>query len=104
MRNRYATDAEFRDRMKATATAWQKTNRDRRPLIDHKRRDARGFVVTSRDLQRLLVRHDGRCAYCRTRLTRDRGPTSLEWDHVVSIHHGGRHSIGNLVPACRSCN
>lgn len=25
-------------------------------------------------------------------------------DHIVPISRGGQHSIGNLVPACRSCN
>lgn len=59
--------------------------------------DANGrFVVTERDIRRLWVRFDGRCAYC--------GAKAREADHVVPVSRGGRHSIGNLVPACRSCN
>lgn len=25
-------------------------------------------------------------------------------DHVVPLSRGGRHSIGNILPACESCN
>jgi len=25
-------------------------------------------------------------------------------DHVVPLIRGGRHSVGNIIPACRSCN
>jgi 5-methylcytosine-specific restriction endonuclease McrA len=28
----------------------------------------------------------------------------IEVDHVVPLSRGGRHSIGNLMPLCRSCN
>lgn len=50
--------------------------------------------VTERDLRRLYA---SPCIYC--------GSTSrIEADHVIPIARGGRHSIGNLAPACRSCN
>lgn len=28
----------------------------------------------------------------------------IEADHVIPVSRGGRHSEGNLVPACRTCN
>jgi len=28
----------------------------------------------------------------------------IEADHLIPLSRGGRHSVGNLVPACRSCN
>ena len=40
----------------------------------------------------------GRCAYC--------GATGggLQRDCVQPIAHGGRYTLANVVPACRSCN
>jgi predicted restriction endonuclease len=60
--------------------------------------------VTEKDLRRLLARHRARCAYCAVAVTRVQGPACLEWDHVIPISRGGRHSIGNLLPTCRACN
>lgn len=54
-------------------------------------------VVTTRDWDRLVARYGGLCAYCRTR------PWSHQ-DHVIPIARGGRFAIGNLLPACASCN
>lgn len=52
------------------------------------------FLVTKRDIRRIL---DNPCAYCGK-------PGKVELDHVLPISRGGRHSIGNLVAACISCN
>ena len=42
----------------------------------------------------------GGCAYC--------GATSatgaMQKDCVLAISRGGRYTLGNVVPACRSCN
>ena len=40
----------------------------------------------------------GGCAYC--------GVTSepLQRDCVLALSRGGRYTVGNVVPACRSCN
>jgi 5-methylcytosine-specific restriction endonuclease McrA len=65
----------------------------RRDLKDRDRRE-----VTANDIRRLLIRHDHRCSYCNERSDR------LELDHVIPLSRGGRHSIGNLVPACLRCN
>lgn len=40
----------------------------------------------------------GRCAYCQ------RHDRPLERDHVIALVDGGTNDIGNIVPACRSCN
>lgn len=63
----------------------------------HSRRDRLrsngSFVVTKHELKRLL---DSGCFYC--------GQKATTIDHVVPVSRGGRHSIGNLVGACLSCN
>lgn len=62
------------------------------------RRGATAALVTDRDLRRLVARHGDACAYCRA-------PLSLvTWDHVVPLAAGGLHTVGNLVPACETCN
>ena len=45
-----------------------------------------------------LVAAWGGCAYC--------GATdaALQKDCVLAVSRGGRYTIGNVVPACRSCN
>ncbi len=44
----------------------------------------------------VVAAYAGRCAYC-----------AAPWehlDHVVPISRGGRHELGNVVPACAACN
>lgn len=45
-----------------------------------------------------LVDAWGACAYCRA--TAD----ALQRDCVLPISRGGRYTLANVVPACRSCN
>lgn len=61
----------------------------------HLRRDARR--VTAADIAKMFNRFGGRCAYCGS-------DDRIEVDHVIPISRGGRHAIGNLVPACIYCN
>jgi 5-methylcytosine-specific restriction endonuclease McrA len=45
-----------------------------------------------------LVAAWGGCAYCG-----DTG-TALQKDTVLAVSRGGRYTVDNVVPACRSCN
>lgn len=54
------------------------------------------FEVTGSQWLRELRRHAGKCAYC--------GKPGTTMDHVIPVSRGGTHSVGNLVPACGSCN
>lgn len=90
-----------RDRRIAYALAYAKRNphvgqaskRRRKALLA----DAGVFEFTSRDWRRMCARSGGRCFYC--------GHLApLTMDHVIPITRGGRHSAGNLVPACARCN
>jgi 5-methylcytosine-specific restriction endonuclease McrA len=60
-------------------------------------RKAGVLTVSGKDWRRLCSRHGWRCFYCGAR-------AHLTMDHVIPIIRGGRHSIGNIVPACVSCN
>jgi 5-methylcytosine-specific restriction endonuclease McrA len=55
--------------------------------------------VSTREWAAIVRRSGGRCAYCQRPPRR-----SLQMDHVVPLSRGGRHAIGNVVPACEACN
>ena len=72
---------------------WNQRVKDRRAA---KKAGGR-FVITEADWRAVVRRHGGLCAYCKTSPWTER-------DHVVPLSRGGRHAIGNLLPACVSCN
>ncbi len=45
-----------------------------------------------------LVESWGGCAYCGA------NDVALQKDTVLAISRGGRYTLDNVVPACRSCN
>jgi 5-methylcytosine-specific restriction endonuclease McrA len=53
--------------------------------------------LTDAEWSALLVAWDG-CAYCCA------SDGSLQRDCVLPISRGGRYTLDNVVPACRSCN
>lgn len=59
------------------------------------------YTISSRDLHRLVLLSDNKCSYCKTDFTTS---NIVNWDHVVPLSRGGKHSIGNLAPSCRKCN
>lgn len=81
---------------------WKSANRERTRAKDHRRRarlaqaDAR--TLAPQDYRRLAFGRPCQLA----------GPlctgASETVDHVIPIARGGRHAIGNLIPACDWCN
>lgn len=66
--------------------------------VARKRTNGGGMaVVTAKDWHRLLCIYRGRCAYCCA-------VGELHIEHVIPLARGGRHAIGNIVPACSTCN
>lgn len=53
--------------------------------------------LTPSHLWRHWLAFDHSCAYCGS-------SGDLEVEHVVPISKGGQHHLGNIVPACHSCN
>ena len=84
-------------------TDWCRRN-PQRALETSRRRRARlvgaeTFSVSARDIAKLMARFQHSCAYCRVALG-----SACHIDHVVPLARGGSNGIGNLVPACPSCN
>lgn len=54
--------------------------------------------LSAEQWEALMQAWDGGCAYC--------GATddTLQRDCVLALSRGGRYTLGNIVPACRSCN
>jgi 5-methylcytosine-specific restriction endonuclease McrA len=105
-----------REALIAAAVKWGQANPERRKKINSaygkrnpekvrfhvERRRARKAnadtrLITLEDWRRLCVRYDNCCAYCGT-------SGKLTQDHIIPIVRGGRHAIGNLLPACGACN
>lgn len=93
-RNRVALAAKTKREYAKNPLPW-KNARDRRRALIRSASETR--IVTSRDWQRMLLAYAHCCAYCGA-------SGEMTMDHVVPISRGGRHAIGNLVPACLSCN
>jgi len=74
--------------------AWSRAkNQRRRALLAQA--DVR--TVSERDWHRLCERYRWSCAMCGER-------RKLTVEHIIPLSRGGRHSIGNLLPLCSSCN
>lgn len=82
---------------------WREANPDRcRERVRRRRarlKQAPTYLITQRDISRLLGRYKHSCAYCGSRLG-----DGYHIDHVFPVSMGGSNSIGNIVPACGSCN
>jgi predicted nucleic acid-binding Zn ribbon protein len=55
--------------------------------------------ISERDWYRILLSYGHRCAYCGAE-----PDERLQVEHIIPLARGGRHSIGNVVPACAACN
>lgn len=58
-------------------------------------------VIDFKQWKACLVHFEGKCAYCGSEQTRTKHHTK---EHVVPVAKSGTSSVGNIVPACKSCN
>lgn len=101
------TYARYRKERVAKAVAWARANPELRAAIAIQNKARRrlweqtnpGSVgVASHEWLKLVRRYRHRCAYCG-------GNTGgIHMDHVIPMSRGGRHAIGNVLPACQTCN
>lgn len=105
--SRRATYARYRQDRVAASVAWARANPQARAVISNQHRARRrtwidtnpgGVGVTTRDWIRMIRHYRNQCAYCG-------GNTGgIHMDHVIPVSRGGRHAIGNVLPACQTCN
>lgn len=89
---------------KAKAKEWREANRVYYQVRERNRKAMKlnnpGSVgVSQRDWVRLCRRFANCCVYCGIKPDK-----SIEMDHVIPLTKGGRHAIGNVLPACHDCN
>ena len=77
---------------------WAKENPEKRKANNYKRRSCISengkFEITKKEI---VTIYKSECVYCGSN-------QKITLDHVIPIKRGGTHSLGNLVPACQSCN
>lgn len=83
-RERYHTDEEYRQKRIQQSRMYEAT------------RECTGHVPID-ELKVLYGVFDNSCAYCGT-------AKQLTIDHIVPVSKGGKNMVGNIVPACKSCN
>jgi 5-methylcytosine-specific restriction endonuclease McrA len=77
---------------------WAKNNPEKIRAQTERRRirklQNKEYLITEKEYKKLYLQP---CVYCGSK-------KRITMDHVIPISRGGTHGIGNLVPACLSCN
>lgn len=104
---RRATYGRHREQRVAASVAWARANPEMRAANAAQYKAIRrtweqtnpdSVGINSREWRRLVRRYRHCCAYC------GGNEGGIHMDHVIPLSRGGRHAIGNVLPACRSCN
>lgn len=97
-----AIESARRARRDQASKVWGLANPEKRNAYARSyRARSRGSVGvhTADDIKSLYASQRGRCAYCRTRLTK-----GYHVDHIHPLFKGGSNSPSNLQLTCASCN
>jgi 5-methylcytosine-specific restriction endonuclease McrA len=91
-----------KDKVRERTNSWRSRNPEMAKLQVNRRRSLRydneSFRLTGSDIKRAFNMQIGRCFWC------DKKLQNYHVDHIIPIGRGGRHSIGNIVISCPSCN
>ena len=94
-RNNYIKNKKHYDSYRAE---WRNKNRLKwnsyRRARDVKKKNNGIFLILDKEFRKL---NQQSCFYCGSK-------EQLTIDHIIPIVRGGRHSIGNILIACKSCN
>lgn len=105
--SRRVSYAKHRERRVAAAVAWGRANPEMRRAIAAQYKAVRraweqlnpdSVGVDGRAWRKLVRRYRQQCAYC------GGSEGGIHMDHVIPLSRGGRHAIGNVLPACQRCN
>jgi len=89
-----------------TINKWRQKNQDNVASWGHKRRAAKkgsGGWFTPDEIQTVLIKQDGRCVYCKSKLVLT-GKGIFHKDHILPIKLGGSSFIDNIQLLCPRCN
>lgn len=96
-REHYEKNAE---RIKAYVRKWGANNRDKKSVLESRRRARKignGGSHTLEERREKFERLGNVCFYCGR-------AGKLSVDHDIPLARGGTDDIGNILPACRPCN
>ena len=86
------------EKRRAAVSRWRMSNLDKVAAKEQRRRDRMQdggvFIILRREMEQILA---DSCRACGS-------SEDIVVDHIIPLARGGRHSIGNLQPLCRSCN
>jgi 5-methylcytosine-specific restriction endonuclease McrA len=82
---------EYATRNPERARSWSKKKKALR-------RGAPDADFTAAQWELLKAQYKHCCAYCGNKVQ------ELTQDHITPLSKGGRHTLSNIVPACRTCN
>lgn len=85
--------------------AWRRANPDRVRVYRHARRarmQNAGGAFTAEDVARIRSAQRHRCAYCREKLSMEKGQQHA--DHIVPLVKGGSNLPANIQVLCPTCN
>ena len=89
--------AKHREVLREKNKQWALNNPEKKNLKEARRRATKRnngvFLVDAKEVKQMMQKP---CFYC--------GQKAEHIDHIIPISRGGRHSIGNLIQACRRCN
>lgn len=94
---RLAYYAEIRELKNERQRRYRAANPARTREYRLKRRMNLVGSLSEKDWESVLRQWRHCCAYCQAD-----GPLTM--DHVIPLSRGGRHTVGNVVPACGTCN
>lgn len=92
-----------RERLNASKAAWAKANPEKSSLIKqaykHRRRAGEADGLSWAEIRKWRKAQPNCCYWCG-----DKRAKEYTIDHYVPLARGGKHAVGNLVIACRTCN
>lgn len=98
-RERYQANLATGRERSRVQTARSITPERQRAANSRKKAKAGGAIGSHsvKEWNRLVARYRGECAYCGA-------VANLTREHVIPVSRGGSDFIGNILPACTSCN